>query len=523
MLKSKRITYILSSITSYDHYGKIASILVLAALWFIHLNTLGQLNQTKRIEINLKESKPDQNLYLFGEQGFVLRTSEYLSPTKQYVHKFEKFNNDMVKTSSKVVSIDKIKGERYIYSNNKKIWIIYHTQSKGEIKAISYSQYHEGVEEIDFKLLKNIEITDYVVSNRFLYIGGVYKKQPILCQYDLQQQRLNYLDLSEVTKKARFEYIKTFKNSDKVHVLMNEYDRTLKRYTRKLSVFDENGFKIINQNPIQPIQENRFLTSCSSSDLGGKEVFAIGMHAPSPSSYSTGIYITKFDDFNRSFIQFYDFTDFKNFFEYKGKNERERLEKKKKRKEAHGKKLTVSYRIEMHEIQKQEGQFIFVGEAYYPTYRTVSYTSTGPGGTPIVRSRSVFDGYQYTHAIVASFDELGNINWCNTFKLDLERKPLSINRNVALSFVEDMVNVAYCSGTTIKSISFKNGEMVQEKQTEPIDTGSEQDRIKNWQSIEIDYWYDNYFIINGTQRIVNSENLNAKRKRKVFFINKIKY
>ena len=57
------------------------------------------------------------------------------------------------------------------------------------------------------------------------------------------------------------------------------------------------------------------------------------------------------------------------------------------------------------------------GEFYYPTYRTECTSYTDANGNTRTSCRQVFDGYQYTHAAIAAFDEKGNKKYKDDYKL----------------------------------------------------------------------------------------------------------
>ena len=64
--------------------------------------------------------------------------------------------------------------------------------------------------------------------------------------------------------------------------------------------------------------------------------------------------------------------------------------------------------------------------------------------------------------------------------------------------------------------------MIQDFESDFIETGHVNDKTRRTYS-NIDHWYDKYFIAYGSQTIKNKEDKDVEKKRKVFFINKIKY
>src|SRR5690606_24529791 len=165
--------------------------------------------------------------------------------------------------------------------------------------------------------------------------------------------------------------------------------------------------------------------------------------------------------------------------------------------------------------------YLFLGEAYYPTYRTETYT-TYVNGQPVQSTRQVFDGYQYTHAVLAKFSKEGDIIWDQIFEMNPSYKPMAVTRFIRIAKgSQDALNLVFANRNTIVSKSFSfDGEVIYDKTSEPIETNIEGDQTKRSFS-RINYWYDDYFLAYGSQVIKNKEE--EKKKRTVYFISKIKF
>jgi hypothetical protein len=227
------------------------------------------------------------------------------------------------------------------------------------------------------------------------------------------------------------------------------------------------------------------------------------------------------------FINFVKFLEMKNFLSYLPKREQDKIEKKIKKKEKKGKEVTLSYRIADHAVIPSGDDFLFLGEAFYPTYRQESYTTTSTVNgvsTTTTQYRTVFDGYQYTHAVLAKFNAQGELLWDQTFAMWPSYKPYFVKRFISLTEQsEDDIKMVFASYNRIvsKTISL-DGVVIQENKSDEIETGYSGDKAKYSYS-NIDYWYDQFFIAHGNQVIKNKEDKSVKRKRRVFFISKIEY
>jgi len=202
------------------------------------------------------------------------------------------------------------------------------------------------------------------------------------------------------------------------------------------------------------------------------------------------------------------------------------LPKRKKRRRLKGKEFNLNYRIAAHGIIKVKDEYLFLGEAYYPTYRTETYTTASVVNgvsTTQTHTRQVFDGYQYTHAILALFDKDGRLLWDRTFEMWSAYKPFHVKRFISMAEQnQNSLKLVFASGKNIISKSFDfEGNVVNDFESGEIKTNYDGDKALRSFS-NLDYWYDNYFIAHGFQKIKN-EDEQLKRKRKVYFISKIEF
>jgi len=160
----------------------------------------------------------------------------------------------------------------------------------------------------------------------------------------------------------------------------------------------------------------------------------------------------------------------------------------------------------------------------YATYRTETYTAF-VNGQAVTRTRTVFDGYQYTHAVLAKFNKKGKIEWDQTFEMFSTYKPYFVKRFIATpENLDDAISMVYASGRRItsKTINF-DGVVIEDEESEEIELEKDSEQIK-WSTSNLSYRYDNYFLAYGSQKIKDKKAANRKdRKRKVYYMTKLKY
>jgi hypothetical protein len=291
---------------------------------------------------------------------------------------------------------------------------------------------------------------------------------------------------------------------------------------------DETGKKMSQFN-LSKVAGDKNITSISGTRTKSGSYVYTGTYSNSSSYSAQGLFFAESVDGSMKYIHFYNFLDLDDFLSYLPEKKQKKIEKKQKKKESHGKELSYSFNIADHDIIEKEDGYIFVGESYYPTYRTETYTTytTDANGVShaVTRTRQVFDGYQYTHAVVAKFDKEGKMVWDKTFSLWASYKPFYVKRFIQIAENDNKsLNLVYATGGYISSKSFNpnTGVVLKSETTDRIETVFKGDEVKR-SFTNIDYWYGKYFLAHGTQKIKNKENDKVNRKRKVFFFSKVKY
>ena len=88
---------------------------------------------------------------------------------------------------------------------------------------------------------------------------------------------------------------------------------------------------------------------------------------------------------------------------------------------------------------------------------------------------------------------------------------------------QNAIKLVFADGNNIYGKEFDfNGVMVSDKTSASINGSMENDKVR-YAASEIYYWYDNFFLSYGIQRIKNTKDEDVKRKRNVLFVNKIKF
>ena len=187
-----------------------------------------------------------------------------------------------------------------------------------------------------------------------------------------------------------------------------------------------------------------------------------------------------------------------------------RVERKKEKAEKAGKEYSLKYNMASHGIMTDGKDSFYLGEAFYPTY--VTYRA----GTVMITQ---FNGYAYTHAVLAKFDADCNLLWDNCFEMRPRQKPMYVKQFISAGIKQNDVDLVYADDKMLVSKLFNNktGEVAQERKSEMIETDNEDEDIKKMRYSGTLHWYDKNFIVYGRQIIKNHS---TGERRKVFSITK---
>ena len=75
----------------------------------------------------------------------------------------------------------------------------------------------------------------------------------------------------------------------------------------------------------------------------------------------------------------------------------------------------------------------------------------------------------------------------------------------------------------INKLTIRNNKVDNSEETLTLATEYQNDQVKRADIGSAEYWYDNYFIAWGYQKIKNLDNLEVKKKRNIFYINKMSF
>ena len=494
---------------------------LISFLGFITLQA--QIKTTEnRIEIELKDGYNSEKVYEFGVNGFVM-TSQSDKPVDGAIeYRFQRYSTDLAFTDEYIYSWPKGFVETKSFIEGDVLFKLIMNRF-GKYSILQYNIKTGGLTQIDGDLEHSIGVQFFEVANGHALFAGYYKRKWSLINLEMATGTVNTSELSMEginPKKLGVTNVQFIEKSQSFYVSICGYvsRKVIKWY---LNQYDISG-NFVNTTPLDEELDKK-LKSTTIAALDKKDILISGTYSTGNGTASTGLYMTTTVDGALQAANFYNYIDLENFLSYLPERTQARIEKKKERMADRGKELAISYNMAIHDIIPCGDDYLFLGEAYYPTYRTETRT-TYVNGKPTTTTVQVFDGYQYTHALIAKFNKAGELLWSQCFKMYPFTKPFYVKRFIRVAGqTQNAIKLVFADGNNIYGKEFDfNGVMISDKTSASINGSMENDKVRYGAS-EIYYWCDNFFLSYGVQRIKNTKDEDVKRKRNVLFVNKIKF
>ncbi|PWK18876.1 hypothetical protein LV89_04011 [Arcicella aurantiaca] len=519
------------------------------------VSIFSEAQSIKRLEIPMPANSTEMFTIPINEQGVLVLNQ--LNKTNYTLTRYDtNLDRLWVVNGTIDASLDYVK---HAY-DGKNLYLLFSRYRSNVYEVVKVNIGPGFIEKYQIMSVDRMEVSDFQALNSSVFIGGVVNSQPVILFTNLQERKTKILP-SALKSQAEIQSMELDTTSGLVNVTYAVGTRG-KNYQLVLKSFDEYG-KQITQIVMDPENEFAMMNGRLSLVSDSTEVmFGTYGHkntiGSSKGPTSQGIYFTKLIDNEPVDVKFHSFTEFKNFFSFMSDRQREKQERKIQDKKEKGEDLRLDYRLLVHDIVKQDDKYIMVAEAFYADYRYNNVSPYGFGngwnsfGSPYssfynpyrwgygnyglyspfssyyspwgwgnrnYNNSQAFDGWIYTHAIVAAFDEKGNLLWDNSIEMK-DVKEQKLTEKVKASIKGDEIALSYSNKGQIFTKIIKAEKVLENTQPRPIETQLEGDKVKQTSSDNIDFWYNNYFIASGYQRINNEQ---EGGRRNVYYLNKVSF
>ncbi len=413
------------------------------------------------------------------------------------------------------------------------------------------------VEKFQIYSVERMEVSNFQAINNSIFIAGVVNSQPVVLFTNVAERKTRLLP-SALKGQAEIQSMEIDTTTNTINVTYAVGTRG-KNYQLVVKSFDEAG-KMQSQLVMNPDNDFAMMNGKINQITDSTQVI-VGTYGhkntigSSRGPTSQGMYFTTLIDHEVADTKFHSFTDFKNFFNFLTPRQKEKMEKKIEGKKEKGEDLRLDYRILVHDVIKKGKNYIVVAEAFYPEYRYQNYGPYGSsfggfntfgsalynpyrwgygafglyspfssyyspfGYNRFNNNQQIFDGWTYTHAIVAEFDEKGNLVWDNSIEMK-DVKEQKLVEKIKVSIENEIVTMTYSNKGQLTRKIVQGSKVVEDVQQNSIISEQEGDKIRRTSDDNIDFWYEKYFIASGYQKIANDA---EGGKRNVFYLSKVSF
>ncbi len=501
--------------------------MILASLLLLYsVESMGQIEQPKRYEVELESEDDFFNVLSIEEFGIVLsRKMHDVFEKGKSPWQFLALDTALYERWSTEIYIDfnyEMRG--YDHIRNKAYYLFQYPQYRPGSDIIIEIDATTGMyQQYEVTMTLNFQLTEFEIVNNSAIFGGYVNMRPTVVQYFFKEGKTKvypglYYDKSRL--------LQVDVNDDREIITVISSIRTFdKKNTIAIRKYSPEGEMIENYDLI-PKEKTSLIDARNISIDNNNDIIA-GTYSGKNVKYSRGIFLAYLNAEGEEVMNNYNYGELENFFSYMKVRKEKRVKERIERKKIKGKKLKFNYRLLVHDIIPFEDQYILLGEAYYPKYNNYNTYGGFYAYYPSSYSeygRYFFEGYQYTHAVVIGFDGRGKLLWDNSFEIN-DAMSYNLKQFVHVDPRKDKIVLLYNYENVVRSKLIEGNEVIEGKSFNDISLKFQDDEVKNNESEYggLEKWYNDRFFAYGVQKIKNMKDVGVKLNRKVFFINKIIY
>ncbi len=302
-----------------------------------------------------------------------------------------------------------------------------------------------------------------------------------------------------------------------------------KKSTEYYLVRYDNSGAIKKELLIGTQQGERLLTHLKVASTGGNDLVlgTYGHGVPKTSQKkiisdeSSGFFSTSFTLGVQKNLNFFNFLELIHSGSLIGEQDLDNLKRKASKKNKSISEFALDYSVYLHDIEQIDDEYLLLAEIFTPQFRTESFTDFDYYGRPYTNTYSVFEGYRFFNAVLASFNQEGKLLWDNTIEIrnivTTELKP-----KVFLFPTGGDLILGYQSDGKIGSKIIRKDKVVEPVDYSTLELQDPDDKLLSETKGRTVPWYDHYFISSGYQEIKNITR-QQDNKRLVFYFSKVRF
>jgi hypothetical protein len=476
---------------------------------------LPSLAQAQRIEIEARYLRDTYRAVPMNENGLIVFSE---SKKKKGLWEFTCYDTELRTKWTKSIRLQNKLYYADYDTDGDILYVFFHKFKRDEIEVMAVNARTSETQSQVLYAVNKISDIDLMAFKGQIFLSGkipagLTSSNPIAMCYSLKTGQGKALQLS-LKKNLVIANMRKDEDANLVHFTIGSYTTADEGLWVKSATPDGT---IVNELQVQDPEVD--MRSADVSVLGKNDYLVMGAYAVRKASSSSGLYWARFQNGKQLYFRRYNYSDLQNAFKHLSDRTQANLERRSERKKDAGKELDMSWVFLTHPVTNYNGQYTLLLESYYADYR-IEYRTTGVRG--LAQPVRVFNGYVYTHAIVAAIDDDGKLLWDNNIPLGNQRY-MRLKRLIRPVNKDEEMTLANSNGTTIKSTTVqRNGTVVNEKADAPIPTEFVNDQVRTADVNEVSHWYHDQYVAWGYQQL-RPKGVIIGQKRSVFYVAKIKF
>jgi hypothetical protein len=522
----------------------------LILIFYLH-PAYGQFTFVERLEVEAKFQENDYMvMYRSGgiiafraqpERGFNLR-SKFQYFTANYALECSDINEVKIKDNFDLVGYD-LEGI-YLYALMQK-----GITASSERYLLEINLETNEANETPLENIYAMDLKEFFVLNKKAVFLGNADLRPMLQIFDMQAN--NVFTVEGIYGKETV-VLQLRKDSELgiIDALVSKRDKFKTKQVSILS-FDESGTKI-REVIIDRLQDNsQEIVEGMLTPIDNYQQSLIGTYGLRKREAYQGIYIADINEFGEYKVNYYTLEDFPNFYNYLNERQSEKRWRQLERQFDKGKTPSIKPVFSAREVISTDEGFLIYNDKFNATNprflpRDGVYANHAYRFNP---NRRYFDGmnygpaygsqlfnpyrfgpnswqnegeYKFISAYMIYIGKEGQVIWDNAFNL-ANRITYIPGKYGEISFDGAKLHYLYLDGVEIYMSYMKNGEILFENEAFDIKLVDENERIRDTQeqSLNLSWWYDNYYLLSGKQRIRFLGDSGKEETKEVFFVTKI--
>lgn len=497
---------------------------------FFSLYSNGQWSRPVRAEVDVAPRSESMNIVPVSDKGVIIfyNTKEY--KTKRMSEwDFSSFDALLQKSwTQKILIPDDFEFVDYELIGDSVFFLTQAPKLKNEenLLILGVNTFDGGISKRTFTLKEKAEVEAFKFELNSMFWIASNSDGLWLYKYDIQTGILDEIEIykgedvdfhsidfdPESIEVALIFSVKINRKSDQFYLV--EYDLSTKEVL-KIPLNTDPDKKLLTSE-INFVGKNKVLIVGSYNFMDEKSVYV----DKGDGKESAGFYSFAVDKGKVKVHKTYNYLELKNLVRLMGRNNADKR-RDNDRKVMNPKETSLNYLLIPHALTKLDSTYVFIAEAYYPEYRTVSEMSYDVYGRMVPYTRTIFEGFRYTDAICAAFDKNGNIVKDYVFDVWNILSTSLVNR---VHLLPDSIApvVAYHEDGKLVYKTLQSSQSQESAEEVKIETAYPNDKVISTYGANMKYWFGNNYLVFGYQTIRNNSIPN-RSKREVFFMNRIIY